>query len=138
MKTKVLLFVSLMALNFCSWGAQAMNTVSSPALIHNSDVGDPPAGYEKIELLGDLMLKIGPNVIVAGASDDAVYIGFNEDLGNVNICIYNDMGGLVYSTMVNSGMQSVVIIPFSSVASGTYIVELNNANGYADGDFEKD
>lgn len=35
MKTKVLLFVSLIALNLCSWGAQAMNTVSSPTPIYN-------------------------------------------------------------------------------------------------------
>ena len=82
------------------------------------------------------MYGINPNAIIAGASDDAVYIGFNEDLGNVNISIYNDMGGLVYSTMVNTGVQSVIIIPFGGVASGTYIVELNSADGYADGDFE--
>ncbi len=84
------------------------------------------------------MYGIGPNTIVAGASDDAVYIGFNQDFGNVNISIYNGMGGLVYSTVVNTSVQSVVIIPFTSAASGSYTVELNSADGYADGDFEKD
>ena len=138
MKTKVLLFLSLMALNLCSWGAQAMNTVSSPTPIYKGDIGDPPAGYEKIELLGDLMLNTGPNAIVAGANDNSVYIGFNQDFGNVNISIYNDMGGLVYSTIVNTGVQSVIIIPFGGIASGSYTVELSNANGYADGEFDHD
>ena len=84
------------------------------------------------------MLGINPNAIVAGASDDAVYIGFNQDFGNVNISIYNGMGGLVYSTVVNTSVQSVVIIPFTSAASGSYTVELSNADGDAEGDFDKD
>lgn len=138
MKTKALLLFGLIALGQFAWGTQAMNSVPEPAPINKSDIEDPPPGYEKINLQGSLMYGIGPNTVVAGASDDAVYIGFNEDLGNVNITIYNGMGGVVYSTVVNSGVQSVVIIPFSGVASGSYIVELNNANGYADGDFEHD
>ena len=100
-------------------------------------MADPPQGYEKIELLGTLMLNINPNAIVAGASEDAVYIGFNQSFGNVNISIYNGMGGLVYNTVVNTDVQQVVIIPFTSAANGSYTVELNNANGYADGEFDK-
>ncbi len=95
-----------------------------------------PSGYNKIELHGDLATLVGPNAIVAGASDDAIYIGFNQNFGNVNISIYNGMGSLVYSTVVNTDAQSVVIIPFSSAAAGTYTVELSNANGSVDGDFE--
>ena len=89
-------------------------------------------------MLGDLLHNTGPNAIVAGASDDAVYIGFNQSFGNVNISIYNDMGGTVYSTVVNTDVQQVVIIPFNAAASGTYTVELNNVNGYADGNFDHD
>ena len=97
-----------------------------------------PNEFEKIELLGDLLLNVGPNAIVAGASDDAVYIGFNQSFSIVNISIYNGTGGLVYSTMVNTNVQQVVIIPFSGFASGTYTVEISNAIGFADGNFEKD
>jgi hypothetical protein len=135
MKTKTLLLVGLCAIGLCSWKAQAINT--RPIPIINSEMADPPQGYEKIELLGTLMLNINPNAIVAGASEDAVYIGFNQSFGNVNISIYNGMGGLVYNTVVNTDVQQVVIIPFTSAASGSYIVELSNANGYADGDFDK-
>ena len=136
MKTKTLLFVGLCAIGLCSWEAQAVNT--KPIPINKTEIADPPQGYEKIDLLGSLMYGICPNAIVAGASDDAVYIGFNQSFGNVNISIYNGMGGLVYSTVVNTDVQQVVIIPFNAAASGSYTVELSNANGYADGEFDHD
>jgi len=136
MKTKTLLLVGLCAIGLCSWEVQAVNTKSIP--INNAEIADPPQGYEEIDLRGSLMYGIGPNAIVAGASDDAVYIGFNQSFGNVNISIYNGMGGLVYSTVVNTSVQSVVIIPFTSAASGSYTVELSNADGDAEGDFDKD
>lgn len=136
MKKKVLLIVVLCAFGLCTWEAQALNYTSTPII--EGVMTDPPQGYEKIELQGSLMYGINPNAIVAGANDNSVYIGFNQSFGNVNISIYNGMGGLVYSTVVDTSVQSVVIIPFTSAASGSYTVELNNANGYADGDFEKD
>ncbi|MBR4468793.1 MAG: DUF3244 domain-containing protein, partial [Bacteroidales bacterium] len=81
---------------------------------------DPPPGYEKINLQGSLMFGVGPNAVVAGANENSVYIGFNQDFGNVSISIYNEAGLVVYSTVVNTSVQQVVIIPFSSAASGTY------------------
>lgn len=135
MKTKTLLLVGLCAIGLCSWKAQAINT--RPIPIINSEMADPPQGYEKIELLGTLMLNINPNAIVAGASDDAVYIGFNQSFGNVNISIYNGMGGLVYNTVVNTDVQQVYIIPFTTAASDNFTVELSNASGYAEGDFDR-
>lgn len=135
MKKKVLLFVGLFAIGLCTIGAQAVvnpefhyNIMESIAL---------PYGYEEIELRGDLATFVGPNAIEAGASDDAVYIGFNRSFGNVSISIYNSMGSVVYNTVVNTDVQQVVIIPFTA-ASGSYTVELSNTHGYADGDFERD
>lgn len=138
MKTKVLFFSSLMALNFCTWQIQAVNVNPVAAPINKCEMADPPQGYEKINLQGTLLYGIDPNAIVAGASDNDVYIGFNQRFGNVNISIYNSMGILVYSTVVNTDVQSVFIIPFIGVASGTYTVEINSANGSADGDFERE
>lgn len=136
MKKKALIFIVLCTLALCTWQAQAVNTKPQP--INMLEIADPPQGFEKIDLLGDLLLNVGPNAIVAGASDDAVYIGFNQSFSIVNISIYNGTGGLVYSTMVNTNVQQVVIIPFSGFASGTYTVEISNAIGFADGNFEKD
>ena len=131
-----MLFVGFCALSIFTWEAQAANYLSAPII--KSEIADPPQGFEKIDLHGDLLNSIGPNAVVAGASDDDIYIGFNQSFGNVSISIYNSLGGLVYSTVVNTDVQPIVIIPFSSAASGSYYVELNNANGEADGEFEKD
>ena len=83
------------------------------------------------------MYGINPNAVVAGASDNAVYIGFNQDFGNVSITIYNGAGLVVYSTVVDTSVQQVVIIPITTAASGSFTVVLDNANGYAEGDFER-
>lgn len=135
MKKKVIILAGLCTLGLCAWTSQVVNP-TLPSVITMED--NVPSGYEVIVLQGSLILNVGPNAIVAGASDNDVYIGFNQRFGNVNISIYNSMGILVYSTVVNTDIQSVFIIPFVGVASGTYTVELNNANGSADGDFERE
>lgn len=132
---KSLLIAGLCFFNICALEVQATNLVTIPSFIFNKE-HNVPEGYEVIVLHGDLATNVGPNAIVAGASDDAVYIGFNQDFGNVSISIYNSIGGLIYNTVVNTAVQSVVIIPITTVVSGTYTVELNNATGYAEGDFD--
>ena len=137
MKNRLLFLVSLFALSLCTWEVHALNTVPVSTPSQKNDIEEPPPGYEKINLLGDLLYNIGPNAIVAGANDDAVYIGFNQSFGNVNISIYNGMGGLVYSTVMNTDVQQVYIIPFTTASRDTFTVELSNANGYADGHFDR-
>ena len=137
MKNRLLFLVSLFALSLCTWEVHALNTVPVSTPSQKNDIEEPPPGYEKINLLGDLLYNIGPNAIVAGANDDAVYIGFNQSFGNVNISIYNGMGGLVYSTVMNTDVQQVYIIPINTASSDTFTVELSNANGYADGHFDR-
>lgn len=134
MKRNVLILIVLCFLGILSWKAQAVNPKTEPMYTIENNM---PNEYDRVELHGLLATIAGPNGIEAGASDDEVYIGFNQSFGNVNISIYNGMGGLVYSTLVNTDVQQVVIIPFSGVASGTYTVELSNANGYAEGDFDR-
>lgn len=133
---KSLIIAGLCFFSLCAWEVQATNSVTRPSLVYYKE-HNLPEGYEVIELHGDLATNVGPNAIVAGASDDAIYIGFNEDLGNVNISIYNGTGNLVYSTVVNTSVQSVVLIPFQNFTSGTYTIELSNATGYVEGDFNK-
>lgn len=130
---KVLFLVYFCIIGFCNWNIQAVNP-ETIFMINETNL--IPNGFEKIELLGSLNYGIGPNAIEAGASDDAVYIQFNQSFGNVNISIYNGMGALVYNTTVNTDVQQIFIIPFANVASGNYVIELSNATGYAEGDFE--
>ena len=116
------------------------STSSKPPIctyIFNSEIADPPQGFDKTFLLGDLMYNASPNAVVAGANENSIYIGFNQDLGNVSINIYNEAGLLIYSTVVNTSVQQVVIIPITFATTGTYTVELSSTNGYADGDFNK-
>lgn len=134
MKKNALILAGLWALGVFTWQAQAANVERSSIIKVEDNV---PTGYEVIDLRGSLMMGVNPNAINAGANDNNVYIGFNQSFGNVNISIYNGMGCLVYSTVVNTDVQQVIIIPFSGVASGSYIVELNSANGYAEGEFDK-
>ena len=136
MNKNTLFLAILFAINLCSWKAIGANLDSFPIVLINKEY-TVPTGYDEIRLHGKLDVSIGPNAVVAGASDNAVYIGFNQDFGNVSISIYNEAGLVVYSAVVNTSVQQVVIIPFTSAASGTYTVELNSANGYADGDFNR-
>jgi len=138
MNKKALIFIALCALGLCIGETHAINTISlAPITFTKWEIADPPQGYEKINLQGTLMYGINPNAVVAGASDNAVYIGFNQDFGNVSITIYNGAGLVVYSTVVDTSVQQVVIIPITTAANGTYTVVLDNANGYAEGDFNR-
>lgn len=135
MNKKALLLMGLFTLGLCAWQAQALNTTPQFINENETDVPDPPQGYEVIELKGSLMYGINPNAIVAGVDKNAVYIQFNQNLGNVNIALYNENNVIVYSDVVDTSVQQTVIIPLST--NGTYTVELSNASGYAEGDFER-
>ena len=136
MKKNVLILMGLCLLGLFTWQVQAANKEHITPINNELEDNVVPHGYDKIVLQGTLMYGINPNAIVAGANDNSVYIGFNEEFGNVNISIHSITGGLVYYTVVNTNVQSVVIIPFGGVASGLYPVELSSANGYVDGYFE--
>ena len=97
-----------------------------------------PTTAEKIDLKGKLNLSAGPDDIEAGATDNAVYLYFNQNFGNVSISLYSPMGLLVYNCVVDTSMQQLVVIPIASSVSGTYTVVLDNANGLVEGDFEHD
>ena len=137
MKRKVLFLVGICAIGLGMWEANA----SLPEQIRINYVkekNDMPNGAEEIVLRGQLNYNVGPNAIEAGATDDAVYIQFNQNFGNVSILLYNPSECLIYSTIVNTAVQQMVIIPITSFATGIYTVVLTNSEGYAEGDFEHD
>ena len=109
----------------------ALMLVSSVGATQN----DVPVGNEQIKLRGSLDLNAGPNSIEASVGRDAICIHFYQNFGNVNISIYNGYGALVYSTVVNTAVQQLVIIPTTGFSSGTYTLELSNAFGFVEGDF---
>ena len=131
---KTLFIAAVFALCFCTFEAEAMriNLASTTNLEDNV-----PTGYEAIVLQGKLSFSTGPDDIVAGFSRNSVYLRFNQSFGNVNVLIYNSAGSLVYSNTVDTSMLPTLIIPITGNDNGTYLIEINNANGYAEGEFEK-
>ena len=136
MNKKTIILASLFGLCLCLCEVQATN--SQPIHI-NMDKHDKhiPGETEQILLRGKLNYNAGPDDIEAGATDNAVYLYFNQNFGNVSISLYSPMGLLVYNSVVDTSMQQLVVIPIASSVSGTYTVVLDNANGYAEGDFER-
>ena len=137
MKFKQIVLFGICAFRFCSWEVQALTPETVPIRYNINEMDNLPTGYEEIILMGDLMMGNGPRPIIAGANDNSIYIHFNQSFGNVNILIYNAMGGLIYNNVMDTSMQQTMIIPVSGTFSGTYSVVVNNANGYAEGDFER-
>ena len=134
MKKKAFIFIGLCVIGLHTWAAQANTSAATPI---SYELNNVPNGYDEIVLRGELAYGTGPNAIVAGEKDDEVYIQFNQCFGNVNIVIFNSNGQQVYSTVVDTSIQQVVIIPFSNTAVDTYTIELNQANRYAEGEFER-
>lgn len=137
MNKKVFLLASICALGLGSWDVQAYNP--QPVLINKCmEDNHIPAEAKEIRLLGKLNYNAGPDDIEAGATDNAVYLYFNQNFGNVSITLYNPTGILVYNCVVDTSIQQLVVIPIASSVSGTYTVVLDNANGLVEGDFEHD
>lgn len=128
---------ALFAIGLYAHQGQAMNKEPNAINRIKEDNPELPSEYERILLHGSLDYGVGPNAIVAGANENAVYIHFNQSFGNVSISIYNGTGLLVYSAVANTSVQQTYIIPITTAASGTYTVVLDSANGYVEGDFER-
>jgi uncharacterized membrane protein len=134
MKKHIILLLIMGIFSMNSSFTRASSFETAPSV---SSKDDMPSELERIELHGDLMLNVGPNAIEAGANDDVVYIQFNQSFGNVSIAIFNSNRQQVYSTVVDTYIQQVVIVPFSFAVADAYTVTLNHADNYAEGDFEK-
>lgn len=98
---------------------------------------DVPPGMTAIDLQGNLDVNPGPNTFEAYADADFVYIYFYQNYGYVNIVIMTESGGTIYDNTINTAVQTTCIIPMSGFITGKYTLILNNANGYAEGDFLK-
>ena len=135
MKHKSIILAGLYAFGLCICEIQAAN-LNQVSVIHVED--NVPSGYEQINLDGTLVMGPNPNAITAGFSRNAVYVHFSQSFGNVSVALHNEDGVLIYSTVVNTDVQQTLIIPLAnSSGNGGYYLTLDNANGYAEGDFRK-
>ena len=96
-----------------------------------------PSILDEIELQGDLMNSVGPNAIEAGANKEAVYIQFNQSVGNVDIFIYNENGQQIYCSTINTSVQQMVVIPIANITNNDFTIILNSASGSAEGEIRQ-
>lgn len=134
MKKILLALLCCCLLSFIVLKTQAFN----PEFSFVSETTDElPPSYDVIELQGSLVLSPGANPIEAGVNDNSIYIQFNQNFGTVIVTVYNPNGLTVYNGVVNTAMQQQLFIPVTLFVEGTYTVVIENAFGYANGDFEK-
>lgn len=96
---------------------------------------DPPSNNSVIVLRGNLNYNAGPNSVEAYYGSNCVVVYFHQNFGYVNITIMSESGSIVYNNTVNTAVQQMFYIPLSDTSSGNYTLILDNANGYAEGDF---
>lgn len=123
----------------CMFG---ISVLEMPAFNHepsfvNETTDELPPSYDLIELQGSLMYGSGTTAVEAGFNETSVYIQFNQNLGYVSITIINPYGLTIYTGVVNTAVQQVVVIPVSLSAEGLYTIYLDNASEYAEGEFEQ-
>ena len=134
---KVLVFVGLYAIGFCTMNvlAASPNQTSINTVMYDNHI---PSEAEKIRLQGKLELNANPEDIEAGATRNAVYLYFNQNFGNVSISLYNPEGQLIYLNVVDTSVQQYVTIPLANNSgNGDYYITLDNATGFAEGDFSR-
>ena len=135
MKKTALIFASLCAIGLCTYEAMATNHKTLSIMIMDDNV---PTGLEAIILHGNLVMGTNPNAIIAGYDRNSVYVHFSQSFGNVSVALHNEDGVLVYSTVVNTDVQQTLIIPLANNSgNGGYYLTLDNATGFAEGDFRK-
>ena len=116
-----------------------INTDAADFVIHGDNLQietpeDPPL-KTMIILNGDLAISAGPESIEASYRDNSVQVSFHQSFGYVGIMLMSETGKVVYSNTVNTSVQQTVHIPLSGTPNGRYTIILNNADGYAEGDF---
>ena len=132
MKSKTALLISLLfVVSICN--AHLQHDTTKQLFNEQSN----PHGYEEIILIGQLDITHGPDDIEAYTDQNNVYVLFHRDFGYVSITLYAESGAMVYSDVVNTGVQQTVIIPITGVPNGIYTLVLENAFGNSEGDFSK-
>lgn len=99
------------------------------------DPEDPPTNAKQIYLNGLMDYNAGPNDIEAYLDGNYVYLYFHRDFGAVSVTLYDPTSLVIYSDVVNTSVQQLVVIPITTLAEGIYTIVLENAFGYSDGEF---
>ena len=72
----------------------------------------------------------------AKKNSNTVCLTFSQNIGYVSVTLIDGNGNLVYSGMVDTSVQRMVVIPTSN-SEGRCTLVVENATGYAEGGFER-
>lgn len=129
---KILLLITLGVYNLLTFNAIVAAHNENPKQFEQTDI---PPNTTEIELKGDLVYNVGPNSVEAYLCKNSVQVQINQNLGYVSITLMGEIGNVVYNATVNTAVQQIVYIPIGGSPSGKYTLILNNANGFAEGEF---
>lgn len=128
MNTKLMIFTGLCALSICT----TKLTASVPKLYLKTG----PDGDEKIEIRGTFSMT-SESAITAKAGRNMVRLAFTQNIGLVNVSLYDDNGNLVYSCSVDTAVQKMAMLPTAGGHEGTYTIVVENTSDTAVGQFER-
>ena len=128
MKKKLFILATICAM---SLGAQQLNA-ANPFITHVTE--KTVDGKEKIDLQGSYSSLV--STTTAKKNSNTVCLTFSQNIGYVSVTLIDGNGNLVYSGMVDTSVQRMVVIPTSN-SEGHCTLVVENAAGYAEGDFER-
>ena len=133
-RTQLLIMYGMFCLLF-TFGTIAYAHFLIPEQMDESDI---PPDLSEITLSGSLLeSSYGQNQIKSYYDGNSVVIYFYQNFGYVEIILLNESGGTIYENTVNTAVQQTVYIPISTTTNGILTLVLNNANGYAEGEFNR-
>lgn len=132
MKLKLL---TLIIFGFCNMVAMNAMSYSDYDIPEQIEISDIPPNSTEIVLCGKLDYGADADAVEAYYNQNLVVVSFHQNFGYVSVILIGD-GGAVYNQTINTSVQQTVYIPLAGALSGRYTLILNNANGYAEGDFE--
>lgn len=123
-------------------GLLSAGAIEAVAISHQEiqyQIGTPtdPPDNTPIVLFGLLDYGVGTNSVEAYYGNNCVIVYFHQNFGYVNITLISETGSVVYNNTVNTAVQQTFYIPLSGTSSGNYTLVLDNANGYAEGEFAR-
>ena len=137
MKHRIITLLLACILSPTTFDAKNYGQPIDETIQENNGTPDDPPELTFIELLGKLDINAGPNDITAWVESSAVRVSFSRSFGYVSVKLYSPSGVLIHNSVVDTSVQSLVVIPFYNSTNGTYTLVLENANGYVEGDFEE-
>ena len=91
-----------------------------------------------IELYGEF----GKDILIRGEEPIEIYqqssmiiIHFNASLGELNICIEDENGNVVYNSSTSTSFRLINMIPIGNLQAGNYTIMIEGNNGSAEASF---